>query len=395
MIGAAILLLVIFLHPATTRAQARPSPQPQCGQRATTPPAKPQPPLTLRQVIESLSSPRGGSRAEDLVSKRGVQFQGSPAVLDILREFGASAKLLSMIPVPPVPPPPPKPPAPKVAGALTVICAPKDCAVIVDDKYMGATSANQKTLTGLHAGDATVEVFADGYEGVTRRIQLQEGKPLEEKFALKQSMRLRQQSANGSLLKAVASLGGIDGVAELGNIEGTGRLDWTDRTGQKQEWAMTFNKRIGKDLAMTFKTRDGQCSASILAKSAKQECKGELKGGGEKIADQAASLFLSYQLQDVIQALLKRPVLASETDENRLETSDGTDSYVLTIGSDSLPVDLVYGINDGNAPIQVRYSNYVNLNSGRYPGRIAIGRLNNAAVWIFTASSVRSRLARD
>ncbi len=157
MIGAAILFLVIFLHPATTRAQAGRLPQPQRGQRATLP-AKPQPPLTLRQVIESLSSPRGGSRAEDLVSKRGVQFQASPAVLDILKEFGASPKLLSMIPVPPVPPPPPKPPAPKVAGALTVICEPKDCAVIVDDKYIGATSENQKTLTGLHAGDVTVEV---------------------------------------------------------------------------------------------------------------------------------------------------------------------------------------------------------------------------------------------
>ena len=393
MIGAAILFLVIFLHPATTRAQAGRLPQPQRGQRATLP-AKPQPPLTLRQVIESLSSPRGGSRAEDLVSKRGVQFQASPAVLDILKEFGASAKLLSMIPVPPVPPPPPKPPAPPVAGALRVICEPRDCAVIVDDKYMGPTSENQKTLTGLHAGDATVEVFADGYEGVTRRIQLPEGKPLEEKFSLKPSRRLRQQSANESLLKAVASLGGIDGVAELGNIEGTGRMDWIDSAGQTQQWAMTFNKRIGKDLVMTFKTKDGQCSASILAQSAKQECKRGLKGGGEKIADQAVSLFLSYQLQDVIHALLKRTVLASERDQNRLESSDGKDSYVLTIGSDSLPVDLVYGINDGNAPIQVRYSNYLNLNSGRYPGRIAIGRSNNAAVWIFTVNSVRSRLAR-
>ena len=113
---------------------------------------------------------------------------------------------------------------------------------------------------------------------------------------------------------------------------------------------------------------------------------------GESV--QAVSLFLSYQLQDVIHALLKRTVLASERGENRLESSDGKDSYVLTIGSDSLPVDLVYGINDGNAPIQVRYSNYLNLNSGRYPGRIAIGRSNNAAVWIFTVNSVRSRLAR-
>jgi hypothetical protein len=120
-----------------------------------------------------------------------------------------------------------------------------------------------------------------------------------------------------------------------------------------------------------------------------------LKNGGEKIAEQAASLFLSYQLQDVIQTLLKRNLLTSENDENLLETTDGPDSYVLTLGNDSLPADLIYRINDANAPIQVRYSNYMTLNKGRYPGRIATGRLNNAPVWIFTLTNVRSRVARS
>jgi len=387
----AAILLVTLLHYETMPAQPTRIQQPQRGQRGT--PARNQSPLTLRQVIESLSSLRSSSRVEDLISRRGVQFQASPAILDILKEFGAGPKLLSMIPPPPPVALPPTPPPPKIAGALTVICEPKDCAVIVDNMYKGATSQNRKTVTGLQAGDATVEVFANGYEGVTRRIQLQEGKPQEETFSLRQTSLLRQQSANGSLLKAVASLGGVDGIAELGDIEGTGMMNWMDSSGQTQQWTTTFNKRIGKDLVMTFKTKDGECSASILAESAKQECKAGLRGG-EKIAVEAASLFLSYQLQDVIHTLLKRRLLAAETDENRLQSADGPDSYVLTLGNDGLPVDLGYQLND-DRPIQVQYSNYLNLTKGRYPGRIAIGRFNNAPVWIFTMNSVRSRLARS
>src|SRR5207248_3039400 len=142
------------------------TPPPAAGQRGTPPkqPAKPVPPLTLRQVIESLSSLRNSSRVEDLISKRGVQFQASPGVLDILKEFGAGPKLLSMIPVPPSPPPPAAAPSVKPAGALTVICEPKDCAVIVNDTYQGTTSELRKTVTGLRAGEATVEVFANGYD---------------------------------------------------------------------------------------------------------------------------------------------------------------------------------------------------------------------------------------
>src|SRR5215470_9793116 len=129
-LSIAILLSTTFVRPITASAQTRgtpaPTPTPQRGQRAA-----PKPPMqmTLRQVVESLLSLKNSARVEELVSKAGVQFQATPANVDILKQFGAGPKLISMIPPPVAPPPPPQPPAPKVAGPLTVVCEPRDCVV--------------------------------------------------------------------------------------------------------------------------------------------------------------------------------------------------------------------------------------------------------------------------
>src|SRR5262249_35920126 len=161
----------------------------------------------------------------------------------------------------------------------------KECAFAVDQKYAGTTVENRKIVTNLPPGEVTVEVFADGFDHMTRRIRLEESQPKEEKFSLKRSTLARQLSASASLLKVVTSLGGTDGLAELGDIEGSGAMLWTNSSGQVEQWTMTFNKHIGPDLALTFKTKDGQCSASIMGTISKQECKGGLKNGGDKIAE--------------------------------------------------------------------------------------------------------------
>jgi len=328
------------------------------------------------------------------VSKFGVQFEATPAIVDILKQFGASPKLISMIPVPPLPPPPPTPPAPKVAGSLTIVCEPTDCAVVVADKYEGSTTGNRKTIGGLRPGETTVQIFADGYEQHTRRIVLEEGKPSEEKFLLKRSHLIREADARASLLKTLASLGGVDGLVELYDVEGAGTMQWANSSGMLEQWTVTFNKRPGREIAATFKTAGGQCTASISAQVSRQECRGELRNGGDKIAEQGTTLFLSYQLQDVINALLQRPLITSEPGGNRLESIDSKDSYFLTIGSDGLPTDLVYRIGSAEQAIHVQYSNYLRLNKGRYPGRTSVGRLNNAPAWVFTLNSVRSRVVR-
>jgi hypothetical protein len=351
--------------------------------------------MTLKQVIESLSSLRSSQRVEDLISKSGVQFQATPGVADLLKQFGASARLISMIPPPPTPPPAPAPAAPKLAGPLSIVCEPNDCVVLVDNKHEGLTDHNRKTIAGLTAGEANVEVFADGYEHLARKVRLEADKPAEEKFTLKRSMPERQQIASTALLKAVTTLGGAEGFAEFADVEGNGTMQWMNSKGGIEHWEMTFNKRIGRDLVVTFKTDEGQCTATIQGQTTRQECRGGLKNNGEKIADQGSTIFLSYQLQDVIQTLLKRPLLASETDDNRIESNDTKDSYFFTINDDGLPINLVYQIGEKEAPIQVQYSNYLSLNKGRVPGKISLGRMNNDPTWVFTLSSVHSKALRN
>src|SRR5262245_54943247 len=124
--------------PTTTPAPAPASPSastPQRGQRPATKPPAPAP-MTLSKVVESLVTLKTSTRVEDLISKSGpVQFQATPANVELLKSLGASPKLISMIPPPVAPPPPPQPPAPKIGGPLTIVCEPQDCIVAVDDKY--------------------------------------------------------------------------------------------------------------------------------------------------------------------------------------------------------------------------------------------------------------------
>jgi hypothetical protein len=393
----AVLVFVGFLQAPTLPTPQRGAQPPQVTQPAQTAPKKAPPkapakatPMTLRQVIEGLSSLKSSSRVEAQIAKAGgVQFKATPEVVDILLEFGAGPKLISMIPSPPRPP---ATPARKAAGPLTIVCEPKDCAVAVDQKYSGATSQNRRTITDLPPAEATIEVFAEGYEPASRRVQLDE-KPKEEKFVLKRSALARQQIAGAALLKAVAGLGGTDGISELADIEGSGVMEWTNNSGQVEQWQMTFNKHIGRDLVATYKTKDGQCNASIVLAAEKQDCKGGLKNGGDKIASQGTSLFLSYQPQDVLNALMKRELMTSEGNDNELESVEAKDSYVLTLARDGSPTDLIYKIGESQ-PVQVQYSNYLTLNNARYPGRIAIGRVKADPVWVFTVKSLKSKVGK-
>ena len=398
---AFVIVCVITLAYTMTFAQAPPLPKAQQPPPQQTTPrpaargaAKAPTPLTLKQVLDSLSALKNSKRVEDQIGKAGVQFRATPETVDILKQYGASAKLISMVPPPPAAPAPPKPPEPKIAGALTVACEPIDCMIVVSDKYEGASQQGKKTISGLQAGAVNVEVFADGYDHVSRSVQMEEGKPREEKFSLKPGAVLRQQNARAALLKVMSAFGGTDGLAELGDIEGSGSMQWTASNGGVEQWPMTFTKRVGRDLATIFKPREGQCNGSVAAKVVKAECRGGLRNSGEKIAEQGTSLFLSYQLQDVLNSLLTRPLTMAEGDDTRVESTDGQDYYVFTVGKDGLITDLIYRIGE-DPPIRIQYSNYLSLNRSRYPGRISMGRLNAEPAWVFTISNVRSKVGRS
>ena len=77
------------------------------------------------------------------------------------------------------------------------------------------------------------------------------------------------------------------------------------------------------------------------------------------IASQATSLFLSYQLQDVMQTLMNRPLVTSEASDDRLESPGSRDAYALAFSTDGLPADLRVGLfaTPGSFTGHIRFAN--------------------------------------
>ncbi len=392
---ATVMCLATRLGPVEAKAQARGA-QPQTQRQPAV--SQPQAPLTVGQLIQAidcvatscLPSLTSLADVEQMVEKRGVSFQADETTIRILKEFGATDGIVGLIPR--IPPPPP----PKVAGQLTVFCAPRDCAVIVGEKYFGLTEQGKKVVTGLAPGETRIQVISDGYDNETRPVRLEENKPGEEKFSLQITKSARQQIGKEALLDVVSALGGINVMAYLADVEGSGMLQWTDNNGAKQQWSMNFVRRAGNEVAMSFKGSDGECSASISStgQASRKECKGKLKNVAESVAEQAAVLFQSYQVSAVLQALMGRSLAVSQGDKGRLETSGGNDSYVLTVSKENFPTELVYAPPNG-MPVNVEYANYLNVNNlGRYPGRMALGQVGKEPGWVFTLSNSPTRRAR-
>src|SRR5262245_16165621 len=101
---ALVIVCVVTLAYTMTFAQAPPlpkTPQPppqQTPRPATRGAAKAPTPLTLKQVLDSLSALKNSKRVEDQIARAGVQFRATPETVDILKQYGASAQLISMIP---------------------------------------------------------------------------------------------------------------------------------------------------------------------------------------------------------------------------------------------------------------------------------------------------------
>src|SRR6187399_1668685 len=139
-------LVVLFGLAAAVLFDSSPSHGQARGTQAS--PAQPVAPLGISQVIESLYS-LGVTRTEELVARNKVQFEATPEIVGILKELGATDKLLSLIPKPkpqPVTPPPPVVEVPKVAGPLRVLCEPTDCYIVINDRYYGLTESRGKVV---------------------------------------------------------------------------------------------------------------------------------------------------------------------------------------------------------------------------------------------------------
>jgi hypothetical protein len=365
------------------------------GQARGATPAAPAPavPLTISQVIESLYS-LGVTRTEELVSRNKVQFEATPEVVGILKDLGATDKLLSFIPIPKPQPvaPPPAVEAPKVAGPFRVTCEPTDCYIVINDRYYGLTESHVKVMPTLPPGTATIQVFNNGYDPQTQKISLQEGRPAEARFQLTLTSESRLDKGQRFALDAMRAIGGFQAVALLQEFEGDGSLEWKDEKGTIYQGTMKFTKNRDQELQLEVKTKDGgSCTSLVSGAASKDTCKGSLKNS-EKVVGAAASNLLLYEVQNVIGSFLSgAPTLVGAAAAQQIEIQRGDASYVLTLDEDKLPAELVH-TRRGSAPsvTNVRYFDYGKISSGKYPTHLQVS-VDGNAIYTFTINGVSTR----
>jgi hypothetical protein len=346
-------------------------------------------PLGISQVIESLYS-LGVTRTEELVSRNKVKFEATPEIVGILKDLGATDKLLSFIPAPKPQPvaPPPVAAAPKVAGPFRVSCEPTDCFIVINDRYYGLTESHSKVVPELAPGTATIQVFNNGYDPQTQKIPLQEGQPAEARFRLNLTAESQFDKGQRYALDAMRAVGGFQTVSLMQEFQGDGSLEWKDEKGMTQQGSMKFTKNRDQELQLEVKTKDGACTALLSGNSSTGNCKGSLKGS-EKIVSTAAADLLLYEVQNVIASFLTgTPTLVSEQE---IELERGDASYVLTLDQEKLPSELVH-TRRGSTPsvTNVRYLDYGKISSGKYPAHLQVS-VDGNVVCTFTINGVSTR----
>jgi hypothetical protein len=355
------------------------------------PPPQQAAPLGISQVIEALYS-LGVTKTEDLVSKNKVQFEATPEIVGILKELGATDKLLSFIPAPrPQPAPSPIVEEPKVAGPFHVMCEPIDCFIVVNQGYYGTTEAHNKILPALAPGSATVQVFSNGYDPQTQKVVLQEGRPEEARFRLTLTSESQQAKGQRFVLDTMRALGGLQALTLLQDFQGDGTLEWMDEKGTVQQGSMKFTKNFDQEMQLEIKTKDGACTSLVSGGTSKESCRGSLKNS-EKAVSEAAANFLLYEVQNVIGSFISgTPALVGNDTAPRIEIQRGDASYVLTLNDDKLPAELVH-TRRGPTPsiVSVRYSDYGNITVGKYPTHVQI-KVDGGMIYAFTINGVSTR----
>ncbi|MGP8243120.1 MAG: hypothetical protein ACLQVN_01215, partial [Bryobacteraceae bacterium] len=315
------------------------------------PVAKPQPcpetapgPLDFLTVVGLVEDPDFNKCVIEFVRKNKVSFDASPASIssvspiDILKRLNNLPALLVDF----IPPAPPPPPPPKLSGPINVRCEPADCEIIVNDHYYGRAAGGKKAIPdSLPApGEAVLHVAHEGFAPETRTVKLVEDRPVDELFTLHRTVAGRRDAARNLLLRVVAAFGGVEGLAQLAQVSGSGTVTLLDEKQQPQEWRMRFSGGWAS-VNMSFKGARGECNTSTTGELT---CKGKLRNSSEEgLLAQAMQRFGEGQLPTLLARLLTRDALAiDDSAPAKIESEGDPDSYILSLGNDGLPAEMVY-----------------------------------------------------
>jgi hypothetical protein len=342
------------------------------------------PPFPIAEVLGALNAHVPTRRILAAIQNRGVTFYPSPAEISQLQAAGATDELIQLIETKgakfkPAPPPP----KPKIAGLLTLTCAPAECNVSVDGKPQGATQGGVKKIAGIvigPQGSVVVDFSKDGYFGQQIVVPLQPGSPETPKPVTLQPTEAMQEKLGSQLFALlVARIGGEAGLKDSQRFTGAGSAALYDATGQRSDW--NFTARLNGASASAYiemeiklaqlKWRDAIKGAVVRSGGA-----GKLKNTPVvKEMAQNIQQYRDYQPAALLTALrsqtLKWISTSGEPSPSGPVTLKGAGSageYTLTVNANGLLDSVVYHPAAGRGPaLSVQYGDYVPVGKGKAP----------------------------
>ena len=326
-------------------------------------------PYSFSDTIELLAN---GLNAETLIKKRSVNFKATPAMLEVLRQYGATDALLSMIPKASPPPAP-------VSGEVTLTCEPVDCDVIVGDRLLGSTKEKTLKLDSLAPGNTTFLVRAEGYEPQSQGYQLIEGTAREPAFHLKRTATERQHDATSALFQMMRLCGGVNGMATLwrGPLTGTIRLEGKEPI----DWSFSLSSsEDGYALALKPSSGNVPCTVSFDAQHISPACKGRKRDESYLAAVTAASeLFRDAMPPFVIDSLGSH--LTTLTPVTPGTTIIDGDHASLAVDGNSQPVYASLKGPKGDYIATVTFEKFSTVSGGiHFPSKLKASRTGGQAI---------------
>ncbi len=344
------------------------------------------PPFPLQEVLGALNAHVPTRRILSAVESRGVTFYPSPADVSQLQAAGATGDLIQLIQTKGAkfkPAPPPPPPKPKIAGLVTLSCAPAECNVAVDGKPQGPTQGGVKKVAGIvigRQGSVVVDFSKDGYFGQQIVVALQPDTPETPKPVTLQPTEAMQEKLGSQLFALLlAKIGGDAGIKDSQMLTGSGAAALYEAGGQRTDWIFTARLNGSTSSAyieMEIKLAELKWRDVIKGAVVRSGGAGKLKNT-PVVREMAQNIqqYRDYQPAAVLAALhsqkLKWMSLLGAPSPSGAVTLKGTGSageYTLTVNSNGLLDGIVYQPAAGHGPgVTVQYGDYAPVGKGKAP----------------------------
>ncbi|HVT91791.1 MAG TPA: hypothetical protein VHD76_03025 [Bryobacteraceae bacterium] len=336
------------------------------------------PPWTFEEVLKGAAD-LFPARLQAVIESRGVDFFPTQEQEKQLRDAGANEAVIELIERKGAAHKAAPKPKPKLAGTLTLTCAPVECNIEINGKPAGSTAGGIKHVDGLVVGtppSVAVDFKKDGYIGQQFVIPLKVGATASKSAILLPTEETQRRFGNDAVSALLTNLGGKEGWHDAGWLRANGSANLFQSGGQRSVW--NVDARLKTPEAMAYLEIEGaglKYWISLKGSDTKVGGSGKLKGGPvaiemEKIVRQYRDLQPVVLLAHIVN---RKMTLTSATPpggdaEVTVKASGPTETYTLTIAPNGLLSRAVYESATGlGSGMTVVYGDYVGTRKAKLP----------------------------